>query len=212
LDLPGWQKLYTELKDQNLEIIAAAQDTGGESAAGKWYDAAKATYTTLIDTQHAVSSAYQFTNVPMGIWVDETGRVVRPAEPAWTVNQTLKFGGRSIQTEGEAYIAALRDWVKNGERSIYVLSDEEFAKKVRVSTPQEMEADASFKLAVWFHQQNKPDLAAKHWRRAQELNPNDWNYHRQDWSFGPQQDAGRKWLEKFQKSEGEYYPKLDIKK
>jgi hypothetical protein len=35
LDLPGWQKLYTELHDKNFEIIAAAQDTGGEAAAGK---------------------------------------------------------------------------------------------------------------------------------------------------------------------------------
>ena len=44
--------------------------------------------------------------------------------------------------------------------------------------------------------------------RAQQLNPDDWNYHRQDWSFG--QNAGRKWLEKFQKTDKEYYP-LDIK-
>ncbi len=148
----------------------------------------------------------------MGIWVDETGHVVRPAEPAWTVNNTLKIGDKSIVSEGEAYVTALRDWVKNGERSQYALSDEEFAKRVRLKSPEEMEAEASFKLAVWFHQQNQPELAAKHWRRAQQLHPGDWNYHRQDWSFGSQQDAGKKWLDKFQKSDGAYYPKLDIKK
>ena len=43
----------------------------------------------------------------MGIWIDERGRVVRPAEPAWTTNQTLKIGGKSITTEGEPYVAAL---------------------------------------------------------------------------------------------------------
>ena len=51
-----------------------AQDTGGEAAAGKWYDAAKATYTTLVDPAHAVSSAFQFINVPTGVWIDERGR------------------------------------------------------------------------------------------------------------------------------------------
>lgn len=145
----------------------------------------------------------------MGIWIDEKGRVVRPAEPAWTTNQELKIGtDKKIVTEGEPYVTALRDWVQNGERSRYALSDEEFARRVKPRSPAEMEADASFKLAVWFHDNGKPDLAAKYWERAQQLNPDDWNYHRQEWSFGT--DAGKKWLEKFQKLDGPYYPKLDL--
>jgi hypothetical protein len=203
--------VYTELKDSNFEIVAAAQDTGGEAAAGKWYDAAKATYTTLIDAKHAVSSAYQFINVPMGIWIDESGRVVRPAEPAWTSNQTMKIGEKSIVTEGEMYVAALRDWVRNGERSSFALSDGEFARRVRPRSAAEMEADASFKLAVWFHDQGNAELSGKYWRRAQELNPDDWNYHRQEWSFTPG-EAGRKWREKFDRLEQPYYPKLEMKK
>jgi hypothetical protein len=198
------------LHDQNFEIIAAAQDTGGEAAAGKWYDAAKATFTTLIDTQHAVSSAYQFINVPMGIWIDEQGRVVRPAEPAWTTNQTMKIGSdKVILTEGEPYLAGLRDWVRNGKASQYALSDEEFARRVKPRSAAEMEADASFKLAVWFHDKGNAELAGKYWHRAQELNPDDWNYHRQDWSFTPT-EAGKKWREKFDNLDTPYYPKLDI--
>jgi hypothetical protein len=201
--------VYAELKDRNFEIVAAAQDTGGEAAAGKWYDAAKATYTTLIDTQHSISSVYQFINVPMGIWIDERGRVVRPAEPAWTTNQTMKIGDKAIVTEGELYVAALRDWVNNGEHSEYALSDDEFARRVKPRTPAEMEADASFKLAVWFHQQGNQELAGKYWQRAQQLNPDDWNYHRQEWSFTPQ-EAGKKWRDKFDKLDQSYYPKLEI--
>jgi hypothetical protein len=198
------------LHDQNFEIIAAAQDTGGEAAAGKWYDAAKATFTTLIDTQHTVSSAYQFINVPMGIWIDEQGRVVRPAEPAWTTNQTMKIGSdKVILTEGEPYLAGLRDWVRNGKASQYALSDEEFARRVKPRSAAEMEADASFKLAVWFHDKGNAELAGKYWHRAQELNPDDWNYHRQDWSFTPT-EAGKKWREKFDNLDTPYYPKLDI--
>ena len=73
-----------------------------------------------------------------------------------------------------------------------------------------MEAEASFKLAVWFEQAGNRALAAKYFERAQALNPDDWNYHRQEWSFTPQ-DAGKKWLEKFRKQEQPYYPKLDLK-
>ena len=197
------------MKDKNFEIIAAAQDTGGEAAAGKWYDAAKATYTTLVDAQHTVSSVFQFINVPMGVWVDERGRVVRPAEPAWTTNQTMRIGNKTIVTEGESYITALRDWVTNGERSPYALSDEGFAQRVKPPSAAEMEADASFKLAVWFHQNGNKELAAKYFERSQQLNPGDWNYHRQQWSFTPE-EAGRKWLQKFQALEQPYYPKLEI--
>ena len=147
--------------------------------------------------------------MPTGVWIDERGRVVRPAEPAWTADQTLRIGGKSISTQGQVYVAGLRDWVANGEHSRYALSDEEFARRVKARSPGEMEAEASFKLAVWFHNKGESDLAAKYWRHAQELNPDDWNYHRQEWSFTPG-EAGRKWMEKFQKLEQPYYPKLDI--
>ena len=199
------------MKEQNFEIVAAAQDTGGEAAAGRWYDRASAAFTTLIDTQHAVSSAYQFINVPMGIWVDEKGRVVRPAEPAWCSDQVMKItADKSIVTEGQVYIDGLRDWILKGDRSSYALSDEEFARRVKPRSGAEMEADASFKLAVWFHENGNEDLAGKYWAHAQELNPDDWNYHRQEWSFG--KDAGKKWMEKFQKLDKPYYAPLEIKK
>jgi hypothetical protein len=146
----------------------------------------------------------------MGIWIDERGRVVRPAEPAWNTDQVMKIGDKSIVTEGTPYLAGLRDWVRNGDRSAYSLSDEEYARRVKPRSPAEMEADASFKLAVWFHENGNPELAEKYWRHAQELNPEDWNYHRQDWSFTPQ-EAGKKWREKFDNLPHDYYPKLDMK-
>jgi hypothetical protein len=163
-----------------------------------------------VDAKHAVSSAFQFTNVPTGVWIDERGRVVRPGEPAWTESRTDTIGGKALVIEGAEYVAALRDWVANGERSAYVLSDEDFARRVKPRSQAEMEADASFALAVWFHQSGNEPLAAKYFEHAQALNPDDWNYHRQEWSFKPT-EAGRKWMEKFQKLDQPYYPKLDLK-
>lgn len=160
--------------------------------------------------KHAVSSAFQFVNVPTGVWIDERGRIVRPAEPAWTTDRTDVFGGKALVIEGTKYVDALRDWVAKGERSEYVLSDEAFARRVKPRSPNEMEAEASFKLAVWFEQAGDAARAATYFERAQALNPDDWNYHRQEWSFTPA-EAGKKWLEKFQKTKEPYYPKLDLK-
>jgi len=158
-----------------------------------------------------VSSAFQFVNVPTGVWIDEKGKVVRPGEPAWTTSRTDTFGGKPLVIEGAEYVAALGDWVANGERSVYALDDEEFARRVKPRSSAEMEADASFALAVWFQQAGSRELAEKYFTRAQELNPDDWNYFRQDWSFTPS-EAGRKWLQKFQKLDAPYYPPLELKK
>jgi len=153
---------------------------------------------------------FQFINVPMGVWIDEQGRVVRPAEPAWTSSRTSTFGGKPLAIEGDLYVAALRDWVATGDTSAYVLSDEAFAQRVKPRSPADLEADASFKLAVWFQQAGNAALAAKCFARAQALNPDDWNYRRQEWSFAPQ-DADKKWLERFLEQQQPYYPKLDLK-
>ena len=160
--------------------------------------------------EHSVSTAYQFINVPMGIWIDEHGRVVRPAEPAWTTDSTLKIGPKSIVTEGTLYLTALRDWVAKGDKSEYAISDEEFARRVKPRSAAEMEADASFKLAVYFHEKGEPAARREIFRAARSSStPDDWNYHRQDWSFTPQ-EAGKKWLDKFNKLDQPYYPKLEI--
>jgi hypothetical protein len=149
-------------------------------------------------------------NVPMGMWIDEQGRLVRPAEPAWTTTRASVYGGKALDTEGEQYVSALRDWVMHGEASSYVLSDEEFARRVKPRSPTEMEAEATFKLAVWFQQAGNAALAATYFERAQALNPDDWNYHRQEWSFTPA-EADKKWLEKFKGFDKEYYAKLKLK-
>lgn len=120
------------------------------------------------------------------------------------------YGGKPIVTEGVEYITGIRDWVANGDKSSYVLSDAEFAARVKPRSQNEMEADASFAMAVWFHHAGNTLLSKKYFERAQQLNPDDWNYHRQDWSFTPG-EAGAKWMDKFQKLEEPYYPKLELK-
>jgi hypothetical protein len=192
--------------------VAAAQDTGGEAAAGKFYDRAHASFPALVDERHLVSSLYHLTNVPSGVWIDESGRIVRPGETAYSTDRSLTLGGKKLTIEGDAYVAALRDWVANGATSKYALSGAEVARRVHRLSPAEAEAEASFQLGVHFFKAGNNELAAKYWQRAQALNPESWNYHRQEWSFAPQ-EAGKKWMAKFLAlGDRPYYPPLDLPK
>ena len=44
--------------------------------------AAVPTYPCLIDEGHVVAELYNMTNVPMAVWIDEQGQIVRPVEAA----------------------------------------------------------------------------------------------------------------------------------
>jgi peroxiredoxin len=205
LDLPGWQSVYDELKGQNFELVAIALDTEGESAAGKFYDRAKATYTTLIDTKHTVGSLYQMVNVPSGVWIDEEGRIVRPAEVAYSKKLTVL--GQEIGDE--KYVPALRDWVEKGSASEFVMNPDKLAEHLQPRSENLAKADAYFKLGVYFYEQGDRAEAKKYWEQSQQLNPENWNYHRQDWSFSGT-DKIVKWMEKVRGLNGRpYYDPID---
>ena len=76
-----WQALYEELAAQNFVVIAVAMDSR-EGDALPWIEAAQPTYPTLIDREHLMAELFGVVNVPQAIWIDEAGRIVRPAEAA----------------------------------------------------------------------------------------------------------------------------------
>lgn len=204
--MPVWQSVYEELKDEGFEIISAAQDTGGEAAAGPFFDEANVTYTAIVDVKHTISSLYNLVNVPSGIWVDEEGRIVRINEGAYADQHTigtLNFGTKE-------YVPALRDWVKNGENSEYAWSPEHVASKIRQRTPNEARAEPAFKLGAYFHARDDMDRANRYWDMAQELNPDSWNYHRQDWSFLPPAQTNMNFIRKRNALTKPYYAPLEL--
>jgi len=140
------------------------------------------------------------------VWIDEEGRIVRPPEVAYSKEQ--KVLGTTIGDD--RYIAGLRDWVANGARSKFVMPPDKLATKLARRGTKPRLADAHFKLGVYFHQSGDQESAAEHWQRAQQLNPDSWNYHRQDWSFEPS-TAMRKWFGKFRALQGiPYYEPIDL--
>ena len=88
------------MKDQGFEIISAAQDSGGEAAAGPWFDRAHATFTQIVDETHLISSLYNMVNVPTGVWINEKGIIVRPPETAYSSNVELTMGGKKLSSNG----------------------------------------------------------------------------------------------------------------
>jgi peroxiredoxin len=193
-DLAGWQKVYEDLKDKNFEIVAAAEDTGGAKISTPWYDKAKVTYTALVDPTHTVSSLYQMVNVPTGVWVDETGKIVRAGEVAYSKQQHVL--GQAIGDD--RYAQGLRDWVERGEQSEYAIPAEQLKSRIKIRSENERLADAYFKLGAYFSTHGQSDLAAKHWRKSQEMNPDNWNYHRQEWSYDKKKEMSN-WMAKVRK-------------
>lgn len=199
--------MYEELRDQGFELIAVAEDTAGEAAAGRFYDAAEATFTTLIDVRHTLPALFSMVNVPTAVLIDEEGQVVRHDEDAYS--QEYRTG--SMVFGNDRYVEVVRDWVANGPDSIYAQSGSEATAPLREISDEEESADAYFRMAVHFFLSGDEERAGRYWDRAQELNPDSWNYHRQDWSFLEASETGRNWIQKFRAlGDKPYYRPLDL--
>lgn len=201
-------------------------------AARPWIEAAKPSHPSLIDHSHVVDELFGITNVPMSVWIDEDGEIVRPPEVAFSRRPAYKdmkipdgldpyladvlAEASKIRIEPEKYVAALRDWVSRGKESPYALPPDEVLRRSRPRPPQEAEAAAHFELGRHLHEQGKKEAAYVHFRHAHRLQPDNWTYKRQAWSFvnplqGPSDEFEGDWLTNVREVGAEnYYPPLDM--
>jgi hypothetical protein len=190
------------LKDKNFEIISVAQDTGGVRDAGKWIDAAKPGYTVLVDTQHLVTRLYDMVNVPTAVWINEQGRIVRPNEVAY-VDDRYKSMHR---IEAAPYLDAIRDWAANGDRSAFVLSEQELKERLAPQNPDHALAASEFGLAEYLYRNGQGPASIRHYKEAQRLNPDSWNYKRQAWALSDaEREYGTNFMKEVQKLNGKPY-------
>jgi hypothetical protein len=128
-----------------------------------------------------------------------------------TYSMTIKLGGGNFAIGTDEYRPAVRDWVLKGAASEHVWGAEKVASKIRRRTSDEALAEPTFKLGVYFFQQKNEALARQYWKRAQELFPDSWNFHRQDWTFTSEGSSGKSFLEKRQNlGDKPYYAPLEI--
>ncbi len=232
MDLPVWQVVREELRPFGLEIVAVAMDTDA-AAAHPWIDAAKTTYPQLLDPEHSIGARLGIINVPMGVWIDEDGVLVRPAEPCFAPRERgfdkmklpesapprmkdMLAEAAKLDVDTHRYAAALRDWAREDRRSRFALSPEEVVRRSAPRPRQVSLAAANFELGQHLHRAGRVDDARTFFRAAHRLQPENWTYKRQAWSMvdplqGPTEHYDSDWLSDVRKIGAKnYYPKLEM--
>lgn len=177
--------------------------------AGPWITKANPEFTVLIDQDHLVTKLFGLANVPTGVWINEQGKIVRPGEVAFIDDRYKSFS----HLESAPYVNAIRDWVENGERSQFVMTDAELEKRMTPESPERLMADAEFSLAEYIYHTGNSDGAIPHFKEAQRLAPDNWNYKRQAYllSTNPERDYGTTFAKEVQRlGDKPYYPAPEI--
>lgn len=193
-----WEALHNELSPLGVTVVTVALDSDPELAR-PWIDAASPTHPSLIDRSHSTGALLGFTNVPMAIWVNEEGNLVRPAEVANVTPNSMR--GREIPEglperirarlelvaefpgEHELYLEAMRDWATNGADSPYALAPEDVIARSQPRGADEATAAANFAMGQYLRDLDGPEAAVPYWREAHRLHPTNWTYKRQAWSL-----------------------------
>lgn len=164
-----------------------------------WVEAAKPTHPSVVDTEHVTNAAFGFTNIPMAVWIDEDGVLVRPAEGASIERSSLRdldvpdglpeqltkmlHAVKEIPDDSEQYRAALLDWVHNGRSSKFVLSPDDVVRRSQPRSDDEARAAACFELGNHLRLTVGHDAAVTWWREAHRLHPLNLAYKRQAWTL-----------------------------
>lgn len=167
-------------------VVAIAEETRGAEQARPFIEAAKSEYWSLIDPEHRVSALYGMTNVPQAVWIDEHGKVVRPAETAGSTDhfRRMDLTTRTMAPADQAarnaarqrYLDAVRNWVLTGRHAL----DGDAARRKQPRITAEMaKAQAHFRLGTWLRQHGKTAEGDTHLAEASRLHPESWSLWRQ---------------------------------
>jgi hypothetical protein len=183
-----WQALYEELADRNFMTIAVAMDSR-EGDPLPWIAAAGPTYVTLIDREHRLAELYGMVNVPQAIWIDEHGRIVRPAETAGVYEgfrrmnrMTREMPEDVAQTMTRArttYLDAIRDWVMRGAESEHALGPDQARAHLPALTEDMVVAQAMFRLGQFLIRSGESEEGGRWLAEASRRHPGSWCLWRQ---------------------------------
>lgn len=177
-----------ELGDDEFTVIAVALDSE-PGAPEPWIEAASPSYPVLIDRAHQLADRYGIINVPTAVWIDEHGRIVRPAEVAGAYEAFRHVDpelGRVPEEHTDyakqmrlSYLEAIKDWVARGGDSEHSLSAEEIRRRQPATDPAIAEAHARFRLGQHLEASGAAEAAQAQFAQASELHPESWAIWRQ---------------------------------
>ena len=191
-----WQALHAELEPLGFTVVTVALDVDPANAR-PWIDAAAPTHPSLIDTGHITNDLFGFRNVPMSVWIDENGMIVRPAElaslearvprdlPPGMPERIVKMMEQvnQIPDVAAAYRDRIDDWVAKGSASMFVLSPDEVVAQSKSRPIEHARAAACFELGQHLWRTVGHEAAVSWWREAHRLDPGNWTYKRQAWTL-----------------------------
>jgi hypothetical protein len=186
-----------------------ACDAKGSAAVEPFITTARQQHPSVIDQKLAIAEQYDVRNVPAAFWIDETGRIVRAADPIYAQRRNRETGEVTINTQ---YLDAVRDWVSNGSKSTYVMDESKLDNRLPDLDFDDVTAAAYFHLATYLAQQGHQADALVYFKRAHSLRPENWTYKRQAWNFGDiERDYGTNFQEALKDPvSGPFYPPLDL--
>jgi hypothetical protein len=183
-----WQALYEELVDRGFVVIAVAMDSR-EGDSRPWIEAAKPTYPALIDRDHRLAELYGIVNVPQAVWIDEAGRIVRPAEAAGAYEAFRKMNRATrempedvarLATQARVtYLDAIRDWVRNGTQSAHAFTPDRARGHLPALTENAVRAQAMFRLGQTLLRRGEAAEGHRLIQHASRLHPESWCIWRQ---------------------------------
>ena len=210
--------------------MTVALDTGGPDAVRRHVTKAGAEHPSLIDEAHVLDERLGVVNVPTAVWIDEQGMIVRGPETGYPGPSST---GRGYQPPKEAppdaspemreaidalsrlripkgYADAIRDWVDKGSESRFALSPQEVVARSRPRPREAAEAAAAFELGQHLHRAGHSEDAIEWFRKAHELQPDNWTYKRQAWNLlGRERNSidvyGADWMTEVKKIGAENY-------
>ena len=216
-----WQALCEELADRNFTVIAVAMDSR-EGDPLPWIEAAKPTYPVLIDRDHRLAELYGVVNVPQAIWIDEDGRIARPAESAGAyegfrrmnrATRELPEDVARLTAQAKAtYLDAIRDWVERGRESAHALGGDRARAHLPAFTEDTARAQALFRLGQFLIRRGESEEGQRWLDEASRLHPDSWCIWRQKAGVN---DTGLAALPDFWErvdalGERRYYAKVDM--
>jgi len=210
-----WQALHAELEPSGFTIVTVALDTNIE-AARPFDEAANPTHPSLIDPALSLVDMFGITNVPFGVWIDENGIIVRPAEVSFAPREAATAQGQgqggqqrqqmppnlppehqkviagmmSAVRDTSRYAAAVRDWVSNGASSSFVLTPAEVVDRSRPRPPEAAMAAAEYELGQHLHRAGHKLDAVPHFQEAHRLDPQNWSYPRNAFAIVDREEMG----------------------
>lgn len=166
-----------------------------------WIELANPAHPSLIDVNHHVADLYNMVNVPEILWVDEEGRIARPNDVAFGDDTWRYLTG----FDSEKHKQLIRAWVK-GEAP--AMTPAQVHALQRLPTASDQRARAHFGLGNWLFHEGRHDAAARHFLRAGELAPHDFDIRRGTMPMRGLNSGGPEFVEmvrEWQQSGHEYY-------